>query len=125
MSELLQQGPVVCVCVCVVLCPRASHTHSAKTTAEIPQGSGEVGVSHVLINASLIPLSQYRKPRKCLKSTDKGHHRRQQERVGEVRGPRGDSEIERMGSGEIKRERGFAYHSQHCCGRQRIGLSIS
>lgn len=28
-----------------------------KTTAEIPLGSGEVGVSHVLINAALIPLS--------------------------------------------------------------------
>lgn len=46
-----------CACVCEVLRPRASHTHSSKTASEIPPGSGEVGVSHVLINGSLIPLS--------------------------------------------------------------------
>ena len=46
-----------CVCGCRGRHPRASHTHSSKTTAEIPLGSWEVGVSHVLINGSLIPLS--------------------------------------------------------------------
>lgn len=76
---------------CTILCPRASHTHSTKTTAEIPLGYGEVGVSHVLINGSLILLSQYRKPQKSLKSTHKGHHQRQQEGVREVRGPRGET----------------------------------
>lgn len=93
--ELLQQGPGVCVymCMCVfgVLWPRASHTHSTKTMAQIPQGFGVVGVSHVLINGSLILLSQYRKPGKSLKSTDKGHHQRQRE----GRGGQGPAERQR------------------------------
>lgn len=82
-------------------------------------------MSHVLIHGSLIPLLQYRKIQNSLKSTDKGHHQRQQERVGEVRGPGRDNEIQRTGIGEIKSERA-AHHSQLCREQQhRTGPSIS
>ena len=91
--------------VCVGLCDLVQVTHiPQKQTAEIPPGSWEVGVSHVLINASVIPLSSYRKQQKKLKSTDKGHPPETEREGRGGQGPRGTRrQIQRIESSQIKR----------------------
>lgn len=94
--------------------PRADHTCSVNTTAELPVGSVQVGVSRELISASVILFMKHRQPGRASSQQLKGTSTK-----SGGQGPQGDTV-----RGEQKGTTG-AHQNWSCCEQQwQTGLSI-